>query len=367
LAGIDRRVIQNFEWPLLSFALAISLVGIINLVSAGSAEGGGTTAPALRQLAWLGLGLVALFAALVPDYRSLERLAPSAYVAGIALLAAVLLFAPVVNGSQRWLALGPARLQPSELMKLILVLTYARFLSRRGSGTPLGFLDLIVPSLLLGAPVALIVQQPDLGTGMLLVLICGTLILMVSLRPHVMIVTGVGASASALLAWFFFLHDYQKDRILTFLEPERDPLGAAYHHIQSLIAVGSGGMFGKGFGEGLSQLGFLPEQQTDFVFSVLCEQWGFFGGALVLVLFACLIVRGFMVARVSKDPFGAYLALGIVGIFFWACAINVGMVLGVVPVVGVPLPFLSYGGSSLITCMLSIGLLMNISMRRYVF
>jgi rod shape determining protein RodA len=358
---------QNFEWPMLGFTSAIALIGIINLVSAGGPEGSGMSAPAMRQLAWFGVGLFVLFLALIPDYRRLERLAPWMYAAGVALLLGVLLFAPVVNGSQRWLGFGPMRLQPSELMKIILVLVFARFLSKRTTGAPLGFVELIVPALLLGAPVALILEQPDLGTGMLLVLISGTLILMTSLRSHVVVLTCVGGAAGAAIAWLFFLHDYQKQRVLTFLEPERDPLGAAYHGIQSQIAIGSGGMFGKGFGEGLSLLGFLPEQQTDFAFAVLCEQWGFVGAALVLVLFAGLIIRGFMIARISKDPFGAYLALGVVGLFFWACAINVGMVLGVVPVVGVPLPFLSYGGSSLVTCMASIGLLMNVSMRRYVF
>jgi rod shape determining protein RodA len=360
--------VQNFEWPLLGITVAIALIGIVNLVSAGGPEGSGLGSPALRQLAWFGVGLVVMLAALLPDYRSLERLAPSLYVIGVILLVAVLVAAPVINGSQRWLGFGPLRLQPSELMKPILVIVFARFLSKRAaSGTPLGFIELIIPALLLGAPVALILRQPDLGTGMLLVLISGTLLLMASLRSHVMIVSSLGAAGVAAGAWFFYLHDYQKERILTFFEPERDPLGAAYHAIQSQIAVGSGGMFGKGFGEGLSLLGFLPEQQTDFVFSVLCEQWGFVGAALVLVLFACLIIRGFMIARISKDPFGAYLALGVVGLFFWACSVNVGMVLGVVPVVGVPLPFLSYGGSALVTCMASIGLLMNVSMRRYVF
>jgi rod shape determining protein RodA len=170
------------------------------------------------------------------------------------------------------------------------------------------------------------------------------------------------------VAWFFFLHDYQKERVFTFLNPERDPLGAAYHSIQAQIAVGSGGLFGKGFMLGSqSQLDFLPEEQTDFVFSVLGEEWGFIGSATVLLLYLGILIRGLMIAHSSKDLFGAYLAVGIVALFFWAGAINVGMVIGVLPVVGVPLPMLSYGGSALLTCMVALGLLMNVSMRRYIF
>ena len=367
--GIDRRLVQNFDWTLLSLALTLALLGVVNLVSAAPESANGTLSHTVwRQFLWLGLGCLALLAALIPDYRTLERFAIAGYLAGVGLLVAVLLWGPVINGSQRWLVLGPVHLQPSELMKLAMVLLFARFLQRRGAIRELNLRDLVLPALLLAVPCGLVLRQPDLGTALLIALIAGSFILVARVRVASLGWIAAGGLAAASLAWFYYLHDYQKERLLTFLNPERDPLGAAYHAIQSQIAVGSGGIFGRGFGQGpQSQLDFLPEQQTDFVFSVLAEEWGFAGAGIVLLLYLGIMIRGFMIARASKDPFGAYLATGVVALFFWAGAINVGMVLGVVPVVGVPLPFLSYGGSSLIVCMLGVGLLMNVSMRRYVF
>ena len=368
MPGIDRRLIQNFDWPLLALAIALALIGIVNLISAAPGDAAGIPPTAWRQLGWLGLGLLALAAALVPDYRSLERLAIPIYGLCVALLVAVLLSGPVVKGSQRWLLLGGMHVQPSELTKLAMVLLFARLLQRREASSELRLLDLIFPAVLLGIPVALVLRQPDLGTAITIALVSGTFLLVARVRFASLVWLLAAGVVSAGLAWFYYLHDYQKERVLTFLHPERDPLGAAYHAIQSQIAVGSGGLLGRGFLRGpQSQLDFLPEQQTDFVFSVLGEEWGFVGAAVVLLLYLAMMVRGLMIARASKDLFGAYLALGVVGLFLWAGAVNVAMVLGVLPVVGIPLPFLSYGGSSLVTCLLGIGLLMNVSMRRYVF
>jgi len=364
MPGVDRRLLQNFEWvlPLLAFSLAG--LGIVNLASAGSNEG--TTA--LRQLVWLGGGVLVLLAVLVPDYRRLERYTPFIYAGGVLLLIAVLLVGPVIKGSQRWLLVGPLRLQPSELFKLIILFAFARLLARRQSTRPLTFLEMAVPGLVIAVPAVLILRQPDLGTAALIALGGATFVCLAPIRLRTFVILGLGGLAAVVLAWTFYLHDYQKERVFVFLHPEEDPLGSAYHVIQSQIAVGSGGVWGKGWQQGSqTQLDFLPEQQTDFVFSVLGEEWGFVGAALVLVLYVGLMVRGLMIARASKDLFGTYLAVGLVGMFFWAGTINVGMVLGLFPVVGVPLPLLSYGGSSLITCMVAIGLLMNISMRRYVF
>jgi rod shape determining protein RodA len=366
--GIDRRVIQNFEWPALALGVGIALVGIANLVSAAHDQGGLIPGTAQRQLAYLGAGLIALLIALIPDYRSLERVTPALYTGCVIALIAVLFFAPIINGSQRWLTFGPASIQPSEMMKLVIVLVFARILHRRPPNSEMGLLDLIGPGVLVAAPVALVLRQPDLGTAMIIAIIAGTYVLLGRVRVQLLLwLTAIGI-VGATAAWTFYLHDYQKERVFTFLDPERDPLGTAYHAIQSQIAVGSGGLFGKGFTKGSqSQLDFLPEQQTDFVFSVLGEEWGFVGATVVLMLYLMLLVRGLMIARASKDLYGAYIALGIVSLFFWSGAINVGMVVGVLPVVGVPLPFFSRGGSSLVTCLASIGLLMNVSMRRYVF
>lgn len=366
---IDRRLLQNFEWPLFALALVLAAMGVLNLVSA--APGGieqGLPGFALRQLVWLGIGLGGLLVVLLPDYRRLERLAVPIYLGTVALLVAVLLWAPIINGSQRWLDLGFARLQPSELAKVAMIVLFSRLLARRTSAREMGLLDLAGPAVLIAVPAALVLKQPDLGTTLVIGAVSCSYLLVARVRLASLVTLTLGGIAAAIGAWLFFLHDYQKERVLTFLDPERDPLGSAYHAIQSQIAIGSGGMFGKGFLRGpQTQLDFLPEQQTDFVFSVLGEEWGFVGAAVVLLTYLGLVLRGLQIAHVSKDRFGTYLAMGVVALFFWAGAINVGMVIGVLPVVGVPLPMFSYGGSSLLTCMIAIGLLMNVSMRRYLF
>jgi rod shape determining protein RodA len=368
MPGIDRRLIQNFEWPIFVMGLAVAMIGIVNLISASPERGAFLPDTAWRQLVWMGLGLVLLLATLLLDYRTLERIALPFYGGVILLLVAVLLIGRIVNGSQRWIDLGPMNLQPSELAKLALIVLFARLLARRSSTSPVGLLDLAGPAVLVAIPAALIVKQPDLGTALVLCVVSASFLAVTRVRVGSIVLIVAGGVAAITIAWLFFLHDYQKERVFTFLNPERDPLGAAYHAIQSQIAVGSGGLFGKGFLHGSqSQLDFLPEEQTDFVFSVLGEEWGFVGTATVLVLYLGILIRGLMIAHSSKDLFGAYLAVGIVSLFFWAGAINVGMVIGVLPVVGVPLPMLSYGGSALLTCMVALGLLMNVSMRRYIF
>jgi rod shape determining protein RodA len=368
MPAIDRRLIQNFDWTLLGIALGLVGIGVVNLISAAPEQSHGIPPTAWRQLGWLGLSLLCMAALLVPDYRRLERAAIPFYVVTLLLLALVLVFGPVVKGSQRWLVFGPFRMQPAELSKLALLLVLARWLHRRANAPELRLRDLAVPAALLAAPVLLVLREPDLGTALLLALLAASLLLLGRIRTQSLVWLGAGGVALASGAWLFFLHDYQKRRVLTFLDPDRDPLGAAYHAIQSQIAVGSGGMLGKGFLRGSqSQLDFLPEQQTDFVFSVLAEEGGFVGAALVLLLFLALLVRGIVIARASKDAFGSYLAVGVVAFLFWPAAINVGMVLGLAPVVGVALPLLSYGGSALVTSLMGVALLMNVSMRRYLF
>ncbi|HTO71554.1 MAG TPA: rod shape-determining protein RodA [Myxococcota bacterium] len=368
MPGIDRRLIQNFEWPIFVMGLGVALIGIVNLVSASPEHDAMIPETAWRQIIWMGLGLVLLFATLLLDYRTLERVAVPFYGAVVALLVAVLFVGRIVNGSQRWIDLGPMNLQPSELAKLALIVLFARILARRSATNPVGLLDLVGPALLVALPAALVVKQPDLGTALILCVVSASFLAVTRVRMGSILLIVAGGVTAVTVAWLFFLHDYQKERVFTFLNPERDPLGAAYHAIQSQIAVGSGGLFGKGFLHGSqSQLDFLPEEQTDFVFSVLGEEWGFLGATVLLLLYLGILIRGLMIAHSSKDLFGAYLAVGIVALFFWAGAINVGMVIGVLPVVGVPLPMLSYGGSALLTCMIALGLLMNVSMRRYIF
>ncbi len=368
MPAIDRRLIQHFEWPLFGMALLLGVIGVTNLISAAPESSATIPATAWRQLLWLGVGLVMLFVCVVPDYRILERLAIPFYVVCIVALVAVLVFGPVIHGSQRWFLVGGFRGQPSEIAKVAMLLLFARALQRHPANREIGVVDLLIPLALVALPAILILRQPDLGTAMLVVLVSGTYLLIAPLRARLLPSLGVGAIGVATASWFFVLRDYQKERILTFLNPERDPLGAAYHSIQSQIAVGSGGLFGRGFLQGpQSQLDFLPEQQTDFVFSVLGEEWGFLGACFVLLLYLGMMVRLLMIAHASKDQFGAYLAFGVVALFFWPTAINVAMVLSLFPVVGIPLPMLSYGGSSLLACMIGLGIAMNVSMRRYVF
>ncbi|MEE9281432.1 MAG: rod shape-determining protein RodA [Myxococcota bacterium] len=368
MPGIDRRLIQHFEWPLFSMALLLGLIGVLNLVSAAPESAAGIPATAWRQLLWLGVGLALLFVCLLPDYRILERLAIPAYVACIVALVAVLIFGPVINGTQRWLPVFGLRVQPSEITKVAMLILFARTLVRHPPDREIGMMDLVGPVALVALPAILVLRQPDLGNAMLLVLVAGAYLLIARSGARLLPSLGVGAIALSAAGWFFVLREYQKERVLTFLNPERDPLGAAYHSIQSQIAVGSGGLFGRGFLQGpQSQLDFLPEQQTDFVFSVLGEEWGFLGACFVLLLYLGVMIRVLMIAHASKDQFGAYLTFGVTALFFWPTAINVAMVLGLFPVVGVPLPLLSYGGSSMLTSMIALGLAMNVSMRRYVF
>jgi rod shape determining protein RodA len=273
----------------------------------------------------------------------------------------------MVSGSRRWLPLGPISLQPAELVKIAIILVMAAYFSRRPRTEPLRLKELLAPLALVLLPVALIVKQPDLGSGLLVWLVAFSMILFVGVRWRTLIGCGLTLLLASPLLWGF-LKDYQRQRLLTFLNPEKDPLGAGYHVIQSMIAVGSGQFWGKGFLQGTqSQLQFLPEQHTDFVFSVFAEEWGFVGSAALVLLFTCLSLWGLQVARDCKERFGHLLALGVTALIFWQVFINLCMVTGFMPVVGIPLPLFSYGGSSLVITLLGVGFLLNIRMRRFLF
>jgi len=276
-----------------------------------------------------------------------------------------MIFGRTTSGSQRWLQLGFFSFQPSELAKIAIILALTRYFTENENTLGYGFRDLIVPFLILAIPLALIFKQPDLGTTGLLVLISFSMLAFMGFRLQTWLALGGACVAAAPIFWHF-LKDYQKTRLLTFINPDLDPLKTGYHITQSKIAVGSGTIWGKGWLKGTqSQLHFLPEQHTDFVFSVWAEEWGFVGAFLLLFLFLLLISRGLKIANTSKDRAGAVLAIGISAMLFWQIFINVGMVVGIVPVVGVPLPLFSYGGTSVISTLMGIGILMNISMRRF--
>lgn len=365
----DRRLVQCFDWGLLGFAAAIALMGLVALYSAVSAG-----SPDLekilfkKQIIWYGCGLVVMIVCFLIDYKVYERYAHIIYGASCVSLVSVLFYGKLVGGSKRWLALGPLSIQPSEMAKIAVILILARYYSKIASDRGLSLRDLFTPFALTLVPFLLIVRQPDLGTAMVVALIAGSMTLFVKIeRRSLYFLTGA-AAVTGVLGWFFFLKGYQKQRIMTFLDPDRDPLGAGYHIIQSKIAIGSGMISGKGFLKGTQNtLSFLPEQHTDFIFSVLAEEWGLMGSAAVLVMFLLLIAWGLSIASRCRDPFGTILSVGITIMISWQVFINIGMVMGLMPVVGVTLPFISYGGSSTITLMIGVGLLLNISMRRFMF
>jgi rod shape determining protein RodA len=364
----DRRLAQCFDWGLLGIVALIGGVGLMTLYSAVTS---GTANPYatlfLKQTVWYCVGFVLMIGAFLFSYKYFEQWGNLIYGACIVLLLWVEWFGKYVGGSRRWLEIGPASLQPSELVKLGVIIILARYYAKMVNTRGLSLRELIRPMILTLIPFVIIVRQPDLGTGMVIVLIALSITVFVKIQRRALMYIISGCTVAVPLVWFF-LKGYQKRRILTFLDPERDPLGAGYHIIQSKIAIGSGMLSGKGYLKGTQNaLDFLPEQHTDFIFSVLAEEWGLVGSGMLLVLFFLLILWGLNIAQSCRDPFGTILSVGATAMIFWQVVINIGMVMGLMPVVGVTLPFISYGGSSIITVMIAIGLLMNVSMRRYMF
>lgn len=363
----DRRLLTHFDWVLLLTVCLLAGIGIANLYSATSGWNFISTPIYIKQFVWLcgGVGMALMICCF--DYRHLEHFSIHGYFVTIGLLLFVLLLGKTSMGATRWIDLGLFNLQPSEVIKIVMILLLARIFGR--TAHPLGYslIELWLPALLLFIPVVMILKQPDLGTSMMLLFIAMSMLLFAGLRRSTLIALGTMGLACAWGGWFF-LHDYQKARIKTFLNPEADPLGSGYHIIQSKIAVGSGGFTGKGFLSGTqSQLSFLPERHTDFAFSVFAEEWGFSGSAILLLIYLFLIIWGIYISRRAADRFGMFLALGVTAMIFWHIVVNLGMVIGLLPVVGVPLPLFSYGGTSMVTTMIGVGLLMSVSMRRFKF
>jgi rod shape determining protein RodA len=267
-------------------------------------------------------------------------------------------------GAQRWIDLGFIQLQPSELMKIAMIVALAHYFHCLPAENTGRIIDLIVPAGLIVVPVVLVLKQPDLGTAMMLLITGAIIFFLAGVRLWIFAAAAIAAGTAAPLAWSM-LRDYQKARFTTFLSPDSDPLGAGYHIMQSKIALGSGGLFGKGFMLGTqTHLSFLPERQTDFIFTIVAEEFGLIGGLALLGLYALVIVYGFTIALRSRNQFGRILGLGLATNFFLYVFINTAMVIGLIPVVGVPLPLISYGGSAMVTVMLGFGLLMNVSIHR---
>ncbi|MBM3567828.1 MAG: rod shape-determining protein RodA [Alphaproteobacteria bacterium] len=353
--------ILGFRWLMLLLLAALVAIGVATLYSAGR----GSFSPwADRQLLRFGVGLTALVVVALTDFRIWLRFAYAIYGVGLLLLVAVETIGTTAMGAQRWLDLGPVNIQPSELMKIAMVLALARYfhgLTLEAVARPH---YLIPPLLMVFAPAILVMKQPDLGTALTLVLGGGAMFYLAGVRMWKFALVIAGALAAMPFLWER-LRDYQKRRILMFLNPESDPLGAGYHIIQSKIALGSGGIFGKGFMQGTqSHLNFLPEKQTDFIFTMLAEEWGMVGGVFLLLLYAAVLGYGFALAVRIRHQFGRLVAMGIVNIMFIYVFVNIGMVMGVLPVVGIPLPLISYGGSAMLTLMAGFGLLIGAYIHR---
>ena len=365
MLGIDRRSIQNFDWTLLALIGLLAGAGLVNLYSATWIPDG-ISDEMRRQLISLGIGAVVAVICTAVDYRHFERFALPAFASVLIVIAVTMVIAENTRGSQSWLFGG--RVQPSELAKVALVLALARYFQRFPPNTTTRLRELVRPGVIIALPVGLILGQHDMGVALLTLLIGGTYIFLVRIPFRAWLAVAIAGIAALAALWTFGLADYQKERILTVVDPDRDPLASGFQSAQSRIAIGSGGLFGTGYREGTqTQLRFLPAQHTDFAFSVLAEEWGFVGSCATLTLYATMLMWGLVIARSSKDEFGALLAIGVVGSLFWPAVLNVAMVLGLAPVIGVPLPLFSYGGSAMVTTLAAIGLLMNVSMRRYVF
>lgn len=350
--------IARLPWRMLIPLVSLVLFGALVLYSAGAGDWSRyATSHLLRFAVFLTLAF-----ALSRFNRSFVRfMAYPAYGIILLMLMAVEAVGFVGGGSQRWLDLGFMQLQPSELMKPVVVLVLARFYSDLPFGLVPTWRSLIPAGALIAFPMGLVLLQPDLGTALAIGFGGATVMFLAGLPLIWFVGAGAAAAVIAPLAFFFGLHDYQQRRVFTFLDPESDPLGDGYHITQSKIAIGSGGGFGKGFGEGTqSHLSYLPEPHTDFVFATMAEEWGFAGGLFVLFVFAMILSWGLSVARRSHDRFAKLMAAGMTATIFFYVAINLMMVMGLAPVVGIPLPFLSHGGSSMMTNMICIGTLMMI-------
>ncbi len=368
------RWFSNLPWALLAVTAAITVFGLVAVYSA-TYTAQGPSPLFTKQIIWVSLGTVLMFGMLIPDYHTIGRYAYVLYAASILLLLLVLLVGHRGMGAQRWLSLGPLVFQPSELAKIAVTLALARFFAEDPRRGGYALRDLGIPGLMVLVPLLLVLKQPDLGTAMMLLMTSSLIVMLAGLRWKSV---GLVALVFVIIAALFWLvtpvrnklwnslKPYQQNRIRSFIDPSADPLGSGYHAIQSKIAVGSGQITGKGYRKGTqSQMAFLPERHTDFIFAVIAEELGLVGAGSLLLLYFLLLLLGVDAARNAKDRLGVLMAGGIVSMIALYVFINIGMAVGVMPVVGVPLPLVSYGGTSVLTTFLSLGLLMNIQARRF--
>ena len=351
----------EINWPLVALIVTIAAIGFAMLVSAAN----GSVDPwAWRQAMRFAVGLAVMVVVAMIDLRLWLRWAYVLYAAALLLLLAVEAMGSIGMGAQRWIDLGVLRLQPSEVMKVAMVLALARYFHARGVEEMRRATVLALPLAMIGLPAVLVLVQPDLGTAVMLLLAATALLVLAGVRLWMLGALAAITLAAMPVAWQF-LHDYQRRRLLVFLDPESDSLGAGYHIMQSKIALGSGGFFGKGYLAGTqSHLSFLPERHTDFIFTMLAEEMGLAGAAVLLLLYALVIGYGMAIALRCQSQFGRLLAYGMTTTIFLYVFVNVAMVTGLIPVVGVPLPLISYGGTAMMTVMVAVGLMLCVHAHR---
>ncbi|MFC7049091.1 rod shape-determining protein RodA [Emcibacter nanhaiensis] len=353
--------ISELNWLIVAVVVAIACIGFALLYSVA---GGHFDPWAKNQMIRFGIGLTCMLVIALVDLRIWMFLAYPLYFLSLLLLLAVDIMGHTGMGAQRWLNIGFMNVQPSEFMKIALVLALARYFHCLSNEDQASYKSLLIPVLLIAMPAFFVLRQPDLGTTLLIAFGGVAILFAAGVRMWIFIAGLIAMIPAAIGAWNF-LKPYQKDRVLTFLDPERDPLGAGYHIIQSKIAFGSGGLYGKGFVQGTqSQLNFLPEKQTDFIFTVLSEEFGLMGGLALLFLYLTLLAYAILVSMSVRSQFGRLLALGMAVTFFLYVFINIAMVMGMLPVVGVPLPLVSYGGSAMLTLLIGLGFVLCVAIHR---
>lgn len=364
----ERTLFRRISIYLIFALLSLNIIGLINLLSATTNIAKHLKGVFNDQILWNSIGWGFFIILTLVSYRIFIRYAYFFYALNILALIAVMVIGKSSYGAQRWIDLGFFNYQPSETMKLAMILVLAKHLAKFDPRQGLGFKDLFVPAILIGIPFILTAKQPDLGTALLIVMVSGLVLLTMKIKMRVLITAVCLTLIAGPIAWKYGLKTYQKNRVLTFLYPNRDPRGAGYNSIQAKIAVGSGQIFGKGFRNGSqSQLEFLPEKQTDFIFCVLSEEHGFLGCLATLGIYAILLLSIIQTAMGSKDVQGALLCTGVFALILWHVFINTGMVTGLLPIVGVPLPLVSYGGTSTLTIMIGLGWVSSVHFRKDLF
>jgi len=364
--GLLGRLREHFDWTLFITVAALAVIGVINLYSATSVAHGSHSDDYIQQIYWLvGGGILATVIAAI-DYRHYERLGYVLYGGGVVLLLLVFILGREIRGSSRWIYIGSYSFQPSEFMKLFLLVALGKYLHDHPKTEGRTLKDLLVPALIAGVPTALVLLQPDLGTALILVLVFVSVAALTRIQTRSLVGLALTGGIVAPIFWSYGMRGYQNERITAWLNPSENILGYNWDPHQARVAIGNGGWLGQGFMKGSqNQFLFLHEQHSDFPFPVFAEEWGFVGSVTLVALYGLLVLWCLRVASTSKDRFGAVIASGVGGIVFWHAIFNLGMATGLLPVVGVTLPLFSYGGSSVMTVLMGVGLVMNVSMRRY--